>query len=83
MDLDEIDLVSSRSVASTILDQMKKKNHDLVIIGAAAPRFLGHFKLGSVAEILAKDTSTSLMIVRGHEGATEAAWKRILEKLKK
>lgn len=81
-DFDEINFVHGKAVAATILEQMKKKNHDLVIIGAAIPRFLSHFKLGSVAEILAKDTSTSLMIVRGHEGAAEALIKRILAKLR-
>jgi nucleotide-binding universal stress UspA family protein len=79
---DEINFVSGRSIAGAILDEMKKKNHDLVIIGAALPRFLSHVKLGSVAEILAKDTSTSLMIARGHEGAAEALIKRLLAKLK-
>ncbi len=81
-DFDEINFVAGKSISGTILDQMKRKNHDLVIIGAAIPKFLSHFKLGSVAEILAKDTSTSLMIVRGHEGATEALIKRILAKFK-
>ena len=81
-DFDEINFVTGKSISGTILDQMKRKDHDLVIIGAAIPKFLSHFKLGSVAEILAKDTSTSLMIVRGHEGATEALIKRILAKFK-
>lgn len=81
-DFDEINFAAGRSIAGTILEEARKKNHDLVIIGAAIPKFLAHFKLGSVAEILAKDTSTSLMIVRGHEGATEAWIKRILAKLK-
>jgi nucleotide-binding universal stress UspA family protein len=81
-DFDEIIFLTGGSVAGAILDQMKKKNHDLVIIGAALPRFLAHFKLGSVAEILAKDTNTSLMIVRGHEGAAEALIKRVLAKFK-
>lgn len=79
-DFDEINFIAGRSIAGTILDQMKKKNHDLVIVGAALPKFLAHFKLGSVAEALAKDTTTSLMIVRGHEGAAEALVKRILRK---
>lgn len=81
-DFDEINFATGRSIAETILDQMKKKNHDLVIIGAALPKFLSHFKLGSVAEILAKDTTTSLMIARGHGGAAEALIRRVLLKLK-
>lgn len=81
-DFSEINFMGGKSIAGTILDEMKKKNHDLVIIGAAIPKFLSHFKIGSVAEELAKDTSTSLMIVRGHEGAAEALIKRILAKFK-
>lgn len=81
-DFDEINFSAGNAIADAILGQMKKKKHDLVIIGAARPRLLSHFKLGSVAEVLAKDTSTSLMIVRGHEGAAEALIKRILAKLK-
>ncbi len=81
-DFDEINLVSGRSIAGSILEEARKKNHDLIIIGSARPKFLSHFKLGSVAEVLAKDVNTSLMIVRGHEGAAEALIKRILLKLK-
>lgn len=81
-DFEEINFVSGRSISGAILQEMKNKNHDLVIIGARLPRFLSHFRLGSVAEILAKDTTTSLMIVRGHEGAAEALIKRLLRKLK-
>ena len=80
-DFDEINFVTGRSVTGTISQEMKDKGHDLVIIGAAIPRFLAHFKIGSVAEELAKDTSTSLIIVRGHEGAAEAWVKRLLKKL--
>lgn len=81
-DFDEINLISGRSIAGTILEEARKKNHDLVIVGASQPKFLAHFKVGSVAEALAKDTSTSLMIVRGHEGAAEALVKRLLRKLR-
>ena len=82
-DFDEINFASGRSVAGGILEEMKKKNHDLVIVGAAQPKFLAHFKVGSVAEALAKDTATSLMIIRGHEGAAEAFLKRLIRPLKR
>ncbi len=81
-DFEEITFASGKSIATAILDQAHKNNHDLIIIGAAQPKFLSQFKLGSVAEILAKDTATSLMIARGHEGAAEAFLKRLLRKLR-
>lgn len=81
-DFDEIRIESGNSVAGSILKKANNQSHDLIIIGSAQPRFLSHFRLGSVAEILAKHSDDSLMIVRGHEGAAEAFFKQVLSKLK-
>ncbi|MEK7640690.1 MAG: universal stress protein, partial [Patescibacteria group bacterium] len=81
-DFDEISLEPGDSVAGSILKKANNQKHDLIIIGSAQPRFLSHFKLGSVAEVLAKHSNDSLMIVRGHEGAAEAFFKQILSKFK-
>ena len=81
-DFEEISLEPGDSVAGTILKKANNQKHDLIIIGSAQPKFLSHFKLGSVAEILAKHSNDSLMIVRGHEGAAEAFFKQILSKFK-
>ncbi|MBI2024587.1 MAG: amino acid permease [Candidatus Harrisonbacteria bacterium] len=79
-DFDEVDIVGGKSIATGILE--KAKENDLIIIGSARPRFLSEFKLGGVAETLAKHATSSLLIVRGHEGAAEAFIKRMLMKLR-
>ena len=77
-DFDEINFISGRSVTGNILQEAQKKEKNLIIIGSALPKLLSPFKLGGVAESLAKYTPTSLIIVRGHEGMAEAFIKLIL-----
>ncbi|MEK9186140.1 MAG: amino acid permease [Patescibacteria group bacterium] len=81
LDFDSIELKTSPSITRGILKEAEEKQANLVIIGSARPRLLEQIRLGSIAEYLAKNIKTSLMILRGHQGATEAFWIRILKKL--
>lgn len=81
-DFSEVSFEYGRTVAGSILKKAANNKHDLIIIGAAQPRVLSHFHIGDVAEIIAKHSNDSLMIIRGHEGAAEAFFKNLLSKLK-
>jgi amino acid transporter/nucleotide-binding universal stress UspA family protein len=80
-DFSLINFVSAKSIVSAILNEAKQQNTDLILMGAARPQFLQEIRLGAIPEMVAKNTQLSVMILRGHEGATEVLWKRILNKL--
>jgi len=80
-DFENINFVASRSIIHAILGAVKEKNIDLLIIGAAKPKFLHEIRVGSLAENLVKNISCSVMIIRGHQGVAEAFWLKLLKKL--
>lgn len=80
-DFDEINFISARSVIDGILQEIEKKNIDLIIVGSAKPKLLGEIRIGSLAETLLSNTRISVMIVRGHQGVAEVFWKKLLRVL--
>jgi len=80
-DFENINFVASRSIIHAILGAVKEKNIDLLIIGAAKPKFLHEIRVGSLAENLVKNISCSVMIIHGHQGVAEAFWLKLLKKL--
>ena len=80
-DFENINFVASRSIIHAILGAVKEKNIDLLIIGAAKPKFLHEIRVGSLAENLVKNVGCSVMIIRGHQGIAEAFWLKLLKKL--
>ena len=80
-DLHEINFKTSRSIVHGILEEVKNKNADLLIIGAAKPKFLAEIRVGNLAETLLKKAECSVMVVRGHQGAAETFWLNLIGKL--
>ncbi len=80
-DFESIELKTAPSISRGIIQEAEDRKMDLIIVGSARPKLLEQIRLGSVAETLAKNSKTSVMIVRGHQGAAEAFWIRILRKL--
>jgi len=80
-DLHEINFKTSRSIVHGILEEVKNKNADLLIIGAAKPKFLAEIHVGNLAETLLKKAECSVMVVRGHQGAAETFWLNLIGKL--
>lgn len=79
-DFNEINFVVSRSIIHAILKEVREKGVDLLIIGAAKPKFLHEIRVGNLAENLAKNVDCSVMIIRGHQGVAEALWLKLLKK---
>lgn len=79
-DFNEINFVASRSIIHAILKEVREKGVDLLIIGAAKPKFLHEIRVGNLAENLAKNVDCSVMIIRGHQGVAEALWLKLLKK---
>ena len=79
-DFTEIKFLPSDSVTTALIKEAKTSNADLVVVNASWPRFMKEVRLGDTPEILAKHLDMSVMIVRGHQGATEAAFERFLKK---
>jgi hypothetical protein len=79
-DFDRTTFIRHGSVTSAIIDQAKKTNASLVIVGASKPKLFQEIRFGSIPELLAKHLNTSLMIVRGHQGMAKAIWQRLLRK---
>lgn len=80
-DFDEVEVFKAKSIVAAIIDEVKIKETSMVVIGATKPRFLREISFGKIPELLAKHLDTSLMIVRGHQGAAEAFWEKIIKKL--
>lgn len=80
-DFEEIEFIKARSIITAIIDEIKIKNVNFVMIGATRPKFLGEIRFGSIPELLAKHLDTSLMIIRGHQNVAEALWEKILRKI--
>lgn len=81
-DFQNIEFFKSKSVVTAIIDQVKKTGADTLIIGASRPKLLKEIRFGNTPELLAKHLDASLMIIKGHQGATEAFWQKILNQLK-
>jgi len=74
---DKIQFTRSSSVLTAIIKETKPDDVDLVILNASCPKFMKEIRLGATPELLAKHLDTSVMIVRGHQGPTETAMKKI------
>ena len=80
-DFNEINFLSSQSIASGILAEIEQKHIDLIIVGSARPKLLGEIRIGSLAETLLTHSKITVMILRGHQGVAEVFWKKLLRKL--
>lgn len=74
-DFDEVRWVNGRSIANTLITETKGR--DLVIVGAAKPKFLKDIRFGGIPESLAKHSDAPLFIVKGHIGMAEAMFSRV------
>lgn len=80
-DFAEINFFGSKSVINAVLNESNNKKTDLIIIGSSWPRFLKEIRFGRLSETIAKNASTSVLMIRGHGGAAEVFWKNLLKKL--
>jgi len=76
-DFNAIKFVSDKSIAKAIIEEADKIDADLVIVGAAKPKFLKDIRFGSIPESLAKHLDRSLFIVKAYQGITDAFWTRV------
>ncbi len=81
-DFGEISFPRAKSVMKTIIEETKKKETSMVIIGSNRPKLIGELRFGDIPELLAKHIDCSIMIVRGHQGVAEAAFSRIIRRIK-
>lgn len=72
-----VKFASNRSIVKAVLAEARAAEVDLVIVGAAKPKFLKDIRFGSIPESLAKHMDRSLFIIKAHRGITDAFWIRI------
>jgi amino acid transporter/nucleotide-binding universal stress UspA family protein len=80
-DFNEIEFARSKSIVSGVIENVKKDQADLMIIGATETRFLKEIRFGNISELLAKHLDVPLMIVKGYESLPRAIWKKITDKI--
>ncbi len=80
-DFNEIEFARSKSIVSGIIENLKKEEADLLIIGATETKFLKEIRFGDISELLAKHLDVPLMIVKGYESFPKAIWKKICDKI--
>jgi len=82
-DFNEIEFARSKSIVSGIIENVKKDQADLLIIGATETRFLKEIRFGNISELLAKHLDAPLIIVKGYESLPKTIWKKISDGLLK
>ncbi|MEK7478519.1 MAG: amino acid permease [Patescibacteria group bacterium] len=80
-DFNEIEFARSKSIVSGVIENVKKDQADLLIIGATGTRFLKEIRFGDISELIAKHLDIPLMIVKGYESLPKAIWKKICYKI--
>ncbi|MDO8443259.1 MAG: amino acid permease [bacterium] len=80
-DFNEIEFARSKSIVSGVIENVKKDQADLLIIGATGTRFLKEIRFGDISELIAKHLDVPLMIVKGYESLPKAIWKKISDKI--
>lgn len=80
-DFNEIEFARSKSIVSGVIENVKKDQADLLIIGATETKFLKEIRFGDISELLAKHLDVPLMIVKGYESLPKAIWKKITDKI--
>ena len=77
-DVQDIKFASSGSITKALIEEVGRVHADLVIVGAAKPKFLKDIRFGSIPESLAKHLEgSSLMIVKAHQSVAEALGERV------
>lgn len=81
-DFDKVEFFKAKSVITAIIDEAKQSATDTIIVGASRPKILREIRFGNTPEMLAKHSDTSLIIVKGHQGAAGAFWQKLLKRIK-
>jgi len=80
-DFSAIKFVRSKSVVNAVIKEAQEFRADLIIVGAAWPRFLQTIHFSHISEAIAKNAETSVLMIKGHGGVAEVFWKNLLNKL--
>jgi len=80
-DFNEIEFARSRSIVSGVIENIKKEQTDLLIIGATGTQLLKEIRFGDISELIAKHLDVPIMIVKGYESLPKAIWKKITDKI--
>ncbi len=80
-DFNEVEFARSKSIVSGVIENVKKDQADLLMIGATETRLLKEIRFGDISELLAKHLDVPLMIIKGYESLPKAIWKKITDKI--